>query len=563
MSKTKRIASICMAAALSAAMVTSVTACSTPEELVKDGKTVNVKVYSAGYGTRYIYEMEKKFEAAYAEEGYKLNIFTPQAGFNGEKFLQDIATGAGADLYIGSQVTEDLLQQYPNSVYDITDSVANKKPIGFNGEEVGDKTIAQILDENTYGYTALQKSDGTYYAMPWTAGMRGLLVNTKVLGDYNLETPKTSKEFFDCYETIMATADDTGVFPITNFAGETEYPMSFVNCWLAQYQGYDWYQQLFSFENSDGSAMTKTQVLDLIDGADGLEIMLENMFHALDPNCATFGSQTQNVEAAQAKLMMNKCAFMMNGDWFISETYSNYEDAQRANIEFLPVPVISELGVKVFGAGTAYNKSETVCETILRAIVDEVDLNKSVAEIKAVIDQEFTMDVATSDIQVIAEARGYTNIENAESGMYINQGSEVKDIASLFVRMCCSQEGGKLIAENTYSSNPFAMEYETSRYKSVNQARALLTNQYFQGIRHNVTGHRKQMANSALDNAGFINFFPSTGIYFNLRITEKNVSIYNEETLEKIGTTAAYKSAAGELATTIYNDLRDNAKYVW
>ena len=41
------------------------------------------------------------------------------------------------------------------------------------------------------------------------------------------------------------------------------------------------------------------------------------------------------------------------------------------------------------------------------------------------------------------------------------------------------------------------------------------------------------------------------------------VSIYNEETLEKIGTTAAYKSAAGELATTIYNDLRDNAKYVW
>lgn len=563
MSKTKRIASICMAVALSAATVSSVAACTTPEELIKDGKTVNVKVYSAGYGTRYIYEMEKKFEAAYAEEGYKLNIFTPQAGFTGEKFLQDIATGAGADLYIGGLVTEDMLKTYPNSVYDITQSVANKKPIGFDGEEVGDKTIAQILDENTYGYTALQKTDGTYYAMPWTAGVRGLLVNTKVLKDYNLEVPKTSKEFFDCYETIMQDAKETYVFPITNFVGETEYPMSFVNCWLAQYEGYDWYKKLFNFENEDGTAMTKTQVLDLVGGADGLDVMIENMFHALDPNCMTSGSQSQNVEAAQAKLMGGECAFMMNGDWFISETYGSYEDEQRANIEFLPVPVISELGVKVFGTGTAYNKSAADSEAILRAIVDEVDLNKSLAEIKAVIDEEFTMDVATEDIQIIAEARGYTNIENAESGMYINQSSEVKEIASLFVRMCCSQEGGALIAENTYSSNPFAIEYTTSRYKAVNQARALLTNQYFQGIRHAATGHRKQMANADLNNAGFINFFPSTGTYFNLRITEKGVSMYDEETFVKIGTTATYQSAAQELVTSIYNDLRDNAKYVW
>ena len=59
MSKAKRIAAICMASALSATAIASVTACSSTEDLVKDGKTVNVKLTSAGYGTSYVYEMQK------------------------------------------------------------------------------------------------------------------------------------------------------------------------------------------------------------------------------------------------------------------------------------------------------------------------------------------------------------------------------------------------------------------------------------------------------------------------------------------------------------------------
>ena len=555
MSKAKRIAAICMASALSATAIASVTACSSTEDLVKDGKTVNVKLTSAGYGTSYVYEMQKKFEAAFAEEGYKLNIFTPQAGLTGEKVVQDIATGTGADLYISGTVTESLLSTYAGTVADITELVANKKPIGFNGQEVGTKTIAQILDENTYGYIGLQKADGSYYAVPWTSGVRGLLVNTAVLEDYSLEIPKTTKEFFNCYDVIMAQAAETGIFPITHIAETNNYPVSFTTSWLAQYEGFDWYQQFLTFENN-GSNLTKAEAVEMFN-AEGVSVMLENMFRALDPNCGTYGSKTQNVEKAQAKLMNGSCAFMMNGDWFISETYANYSDAQRANITFVSVPVLSELGVKIFGAGTAYNKSEADCEAILRAIVDEVDLNKSVEEIKAVVDSEFSMNVSANDVQLIAEARGYTYTESNETGMYINAKSEVKEIAALFARMCCSEEGGRLIAENTYSSNPFATSYEASRFEFVNQTRALQTNRYFKGIRPIVKGYRATIA------AEFTDLFPFTGTYLNLKIIEKNISIYNEETLAVVGTTAAYKSAAQTMQTSIYNDANTNYNDKW
>ena len=554
MNKKMRITTLFMAMALSATAL-SATACASTEANVDDGKTINVKLYSAGYGTDYIYAMQKKFEETYKAEGYKMNIYTPQASFSGELFLQDIATGKGADLYIGGSVTDKMLQNYENTVLDITELVANQKPIGFDGKESGDKTIAEILEASNYGYNAYKRADGSWYSIPWTSGIRGLAVNTKVLSDYNLEIPKTSKEFFHCYDVIMETAPTTGIYPITHIATSNNYPVSFTAGWLAQYEGYDWYQKFFSFEEN-GTQLSKEAATELFN-AKGVTVMLENIYQALDPNAATFGSKAQNVEKAQAKIMGGSCAFMMNGDWMLQETYSNYQDTQRNNITFARVPIISELGVKVFGAGTAYNKSEEDCEKILRAIVDEVDLDKDIADIKAVVDAKFSMNIATADIETIAYARGYTYTESNESGMYINNGSKVKDIAALFVRMCASEDGAALISSKTLTSNPFLMEYESSRYDWVNQARKIVSSKYFQGIRTDVKGYR-----STID-INFDNFFPYTGTYLNLRIIEQNVSMYDAETRTKVGTEAAYVSAAKKLQENIYKDVKDNYNNKW
>ena len=73
--KQKKILAVCMATALVAGSAFSAFGCTATEDLIKDGKTINVKLHSAGYGTSYIYALQEKFEAAFADEGYKLNIF--------------------------------------------------------------------------------------------------------------------------------------------------------------------------------------------------------------------------------------------------------------------------------------------------------------------------------------------------------------------------------------------------------------------------------------------------------------------------------------------------------
>lgn len=553
MRKVAKIATVGMALAMASSMVLSTAACRSTEDLIKDGKTINVKVFSAGYGTDYIYALQEKFEEAFADEGYKLNIFTPLAGFSGEKVLQDIASGVGADVYFSTFVREDQLVQeaYANTVADITELVYNQKPINFSGEETGDKTIKQIMEEDTYGYIGYQRADGSYYALPYQQGCRGLAVNLSVLADYELEIPKTSKEFFHCYDVIMEKAAETGVFPITHIASQNNYPCSFTNCWMAQYEGYDWYQKYFTFQNDDGSNMSNEQIKEMYN-ADGIYHMLNNMYHALDQNCGTYGSQSQGLEKAQAKLFNGSCAFMMNGDWLISETYNNYSDKQRENLAFVNVPVISELGVKVFGEGTSYNKSEEDCEKILRAIIDEVDSNKNLADIKAVVDAKFSTEFALADIERIAEARGFVYTESSEAGVYVNARSEIKDLAALLLRFCASEEAGELLSAKMYSANPFCKTYASHRYEWVNSARAIMSNQYMNGLYPSASGYKAELAKTV--DSEFSKIFPYTGTYVNLKIIADKKTMYDAETLVKTGSESLYATAAQSMADKIYND---------
>ena len=558
MKKAKAIANVCIATILGASALFASVGCSTQEAYINDGKTINVKLYSAGYGTEYIYALKTKFEEAYKEEGYKLNIFTPRAGFTGYLFLQDIAAGTGADVYFGNGITEELLNDpaYAGTVADITELVANQKPINFQGEEEGDKTIAQKLEGNKYGYIDYKKSNGNYYAIPYNQGLRGLAVNTAVLAEYDLEIPKTSKEFFHCYEVIMKDAMETGVFPITHIATTNNYPASFTNAWLAQYEGYDWYQKFLSFENADGTRMSKDQAVEMFN-SDGIEYMLENMYHALDVNCGTYGSASQGLDKAQAKFMNGSCAFMMNGDWMLQETYTSFNDKKRENITFVNVPVISELGEKLFGANTQYGKTENECEVILRAIIDEVDANKSLADIKTAVDAKLSMNIALTDIEVVAKARGYAYAETVSSNVIISEKSPVKELAALLLRMCASTDGGALIAEKTYSMNPFVDSYQSSRYEWVNSARSIVANQYFQSIRPIATGYRKTL------HSNFAELFPYTGVYVNLKIIAEGVSIYDEETLVKTGLETVYSTSAQAMQKAIFEDARDNYNNAW
>ena len=549
MGKLKKTVNLVLATTICAASVFSGVGClSSNEHNIEDGKTVNVKLYSAGYGSDYVYALKEQFEETFKEQGYKLNIYTPRAGFTGELFLQDIAADTGADIYFGGDITEAMLNNsaYANTVEDITQSVANQKPIGFDGKEEGNLTVAQKFDDNnSFGLKDYKKSDGTFYALPFNKGIRGLAVNTAVLKDYNLEIPKTSKEFFNCYDVIMAKAAETGVYPITHISSSNNYPVSFTSGWLAQYGGKAWFEQFFSFQNADGSEMAKADALGMFN-AEPVTVMLENMYHALDPNCGTYGSQTQGLEKAQAKFMNGSCAFMMNGDWMLQETYSNFSDKQRNNVTFVGCPVISELGTVLFK--TKYNKSDDDCEKLLRAIIDEVDENKEIADIKTAIDAAFSMNIDTEDLKRVAEARGFAYPETISSSVIMSARSKNKDVAALFLRFYASEEAGRLVAEKTLSTSPFATDYENSRYEWVNSARKIMNNRYFWAERPQATGYRATLGSD------FYYYFPLTSVFVNLTIVKDDITIYNPETLAKIKTNETYRTAALALQKAIYDD---------
>ena len=100
---------------------------------ISDGKTVNVKISKAGYGTTYIYKLADRFNELYKEEGYKINVLYPQT-ISDSVVVQDIYDDKGIDLYfVGGSVEKGVAGDYGHCYADITDLVFNQKPIRFDG----------------------------------------------------------------------------------------------------------------------------------------------------------------------------------------------------------------------------------------------------------------------------------------------------------------------------------------------------------------------------------------------------------------------------------------------
>ena len=181
-----------------------------------------------------------------------------------------------------------------------------------------------------------------------------------------------------------------------------------------------------------------------------------------------------------------------------------------------------------------------------------MDLNKNLADIKAVVDAKFSTDFALADIERIAEARGLVYTESSEVGVYVNARSEVKDLAALLLRFCASEEAGELLSAKMYSANPFCKTYDSHRYEWVNSARAIMSNQYMNGLYPEASGYKAELSKTV--DTEFSKIFPYTGIYVNLKIIAEKVTIYDAETLVKTGTQTVYATAAQTMATAIYND---------
>lgn len=499
---------------------------------VQDGKTVNVRIYSAGYGTSYIYAMADQFNETYKAEGYKINVLAPQEDLSNTNMLQDIYQDNGTDLYFCTcSPSLGVNGPYGTMLEDITQTVYNQKPIRFDGTEE-DITIKEKLGD----FKSDDALDGKYYGLPYVDGFGGLAVNTKVLAEYGLEIPRTTNELMHCADVIMGSAAKTRVFPFTYSVSDNIYPLMYAKAWLMQYEGEDGYNQFWSMLNADGSRMEKPYE---VFGTDGITEMLKVMYRVFDYNIGADGSAMQDYNEAQAQLMRGDAAFYAVGDWMFNEEYHRFPK-NTSDVTIVNIPVISSLGTKVFG--DEFN-AET-CEQILTTICKYVDQNLELAQIEEKTEQELGVALDTADVQTICETRGMV-VNASGSSIWLSINSKVKDIAALFMRMCASDDGGALIASNTKTNNPFALNaLKNSEYPWLRASSSVLSNRFFNQVRgKTVSDYRSVLSVSA--------FIPLTGDNIHSYLLDQTLTVYSGTKLEKTGNESIFDAAAEKLAADI------------
>ena len=573
MKKNKRAIALLLSALLTAGSVGSLAACGSSAPKVSE-TTIVVKVRDAGFGTDWLYELKGKFETAYAEQGYKVKIMTPDNAIKGTVLLQELALGYNStkvDLYISTDANPDNVGEEGNYgvlVENIEESVYNQKAIAYDGTEE-EKTVREKIRPEAVPY--MTDSHGELYGYSWAQTSAGLVVNTRKLEAYGLEIPKTTNEMFDCFDKIycgyngVENSIESGTYPITYISGGSGYGVVFLYALMAQYDINE-YNKFWTFTTTDETGAT-VQLSDeacqeLFDDPMQLE-MMKVAYRTFDWIIAAPGSLAQGVDQAQSKIMsdnIDDAVFMLNGDWMLNEVKLNY--ASKLNdIDFVNFPVISAVGQKVFGAGTAYNFDDAKCEELLSYIVGLVDENKDIDEIIAAVKEEKGVDIDEADAKEVARARGVTYSRGMEHVAYITKNTPKKDIASLFLRMMSSDDFGETFSRTANGTSPYcAKENTTSPYKFVRNASKIPCNQYFSLVSQfaKVKGYRGEIGGKLLEMYTTRSHIPD---YIN---AESTATIYTEDGTrngksESVYTEAAEKFLANEKANVI-NKWKDYLK---
>ena len=470
--------------------------------VVVDDKTINVRLYKAGYGDTFLYKFKEKFEEVYAAEGYKMNILNPTYDSMGPLMVQEMARGydnTNIDLYITAGIKPNMvsnLGEYGEVAEDLTETVYNKSVIGYDKAEAAG-TIKGMV-EDTYLMPYVTADNGKMYGFCWAQASAGMVVNRTKLETYGYtELPRTTKEMFSMFDKIYETSATTKTYPITynlsNLSGgASNYQDAAFHTWLAQF-GVEEFNEFATMQTKNGSTR-----VDLEDGTEvfkneNIKTCLKAFAQLMDSKYAAYGSATQDLDQAQGLIMKssakgNNAVFMPNGDWFLNEIKANYSNLD--DIDFMNFPVISDIGVKYFGANTKYALSDDKCDELLSYICKLVDENKTISEMKSAVLAEKQIELDDSDIQAIASIRGLTYSRGADMVAYVTKGSTKKDICSLVLRMMASEDYAKTFVEHANVSTPYAKVRSQSNYKFVQSTNALTSNNYYDAVTFLVGGLR-------------------------------------------------------------------------
>ncbi len=424
---------------------------------VKQVNTAIVSYYASGYGKDWLEKAAEVFNEMYKSEGYEVEIEYAKSADTAGLEIGKGGEKNDVDLYLNVNDIEGILDASKKTMrdggsvlYDLTEAVWNKPAINAQKQEEA-KTIKEryLLDEEyLYYYGAREEFHGGIYAMPLSVGSCGIIVNPSVVEKYGYTVdtlPRTTDEFNAMCAKIAETSKQTGVYayswPGANAAGYITY-LFFE--YFAQYSGKEAFMNFVKTKPSSDATIEDIREngwkvyedKGILEGFKAMEPIMK-------PEFSPPGSISMDHLTAQDKLLTDQVAFMMNGDWLLNEMEELSDEyyATASQCIMMNTPVLSVIGTEC-----------GITDAELSNAVKMIDEGKSNAEIIAAISK---LDEAK--VQRIRDARNIYGCgeKSVQAGAAIPAYANGRDVAVLFLRFLCSEDGCQIVRDEAYNVAAF------------------------------------------------------------------------------------------------------------
>lgn len=543
--------------------MTTLTGCGAKESVVRDEKTINIRACIGGYGDSWLRALADKFNEVYADKGYKANVLASSTDLESKVAMKELySKDDWVDLYFVN-VNNTMAQftesggEYGQLVADLTDTVWNNTAINFNGEEESKTLISEKMQVSLPD--DVLKVNGRVYGFNTSNDIGGMIVNTAKLAKYGVtRIPKTTNELFDVFELIyegdaskgIKGSLESNIFPVTFLGGDNGYPIHFVTAWQAQYAGIEEYGRFYGYTDESGNERLEDGYKVYDD--ESLNKMLEAMFNMYDSSFVASGSNNNSIDTAHIKIMSDKggAVFMSDGNWAYNEIITNYQSSIN-NLAFANVPVLSAVGVKLFGKNTTYGFDDDKCEQVLSFAIDKTDEGKTAAEIVADAKSEKGWDLNEREVTEVMKARGiYCSRSALAAGAFVAEKSQVKDLCYLFLRMFASDDNATLYNRECNGFTAYMTDFSKAKDTEYNkQCQAIVKTAYATPVWMNSTDLRLKMGHNNL-------IFPNSDLSFVSKIIGKQATIYKDG--KKTGDKSLYAKNAEDMLVEVRAYAKDN-----
>lgn len=332
-----------------------------------DDNSLEIYVANFGYGYEWIYDLLEDFgsqpEIQQKYPNFKYNVSSNTSRTQAlDKILQGETNTV--DLFFSITTAADKYESTYSGgkpyFEDLTELYKTKVP----GEEV---TLAEKLDDNFLKMSTFTRLDGStgYYAVPWVAGMQGMLYNKSAFERLGLEVPNTTDELVKLCQQIV----DKGETPFIFSSKENYWTCMMFLLWWAQYEGAENYANFYQgIVEENGKAVMSRDVFRQTGRLRSLEVIESLIYYPTD--FIHDNVNTLVFTQAQAKFLIGEGLMMPNGDWFETEMSKTKEEDNVTDVfTFMKTPVISSITEKLVDSDM---KDET-----LSTIIDAIDAGAS------------------------------------------------------------------------------------------------------------------------------------------------------------------------------------------